>query len=166
MAGLEAYVKFFHIPDAKDEGVNVGWFEDQKYTDGTSIAQVARWNEFGTKAGIPQRPFMQRSMFENEKKWIEQLRTLVQRELDKGKHADIDKALKLFGEIAKGDIQRTILAGGFTPNSKITIEGGWMRNKKTGKPFYVKGKGRGKLPLIDTGIMISSIQSRTDRELM
>jgi hypothetical protein len=166
MAGLVATVKFFNPPKAQDMGVNVGWFSDQKYNDSTSIAQVARWNEFGTKAGIPQRPFMQRAMFENEDTWIEQLRTLVQIEIDKGKHADIEKALKKFGEIAKGDIQKTILAGGFRPNSKITIIGGWMRNKKNGKPFYVKGKGFGKLPLIDTGIMVSSIQSRTDKELM
>lgn len=155
MVGLEASVKFFHVPKAEDEGVNVGWFSDQKYSsdeDGKSIdlpiAKVARWNEFGTKAGIPARPFMTRSIFNNEKKWIEQLRTLVQRAIDEDK--DIDEALKSFGEFAKGDIQATILAGGFAPNAKSTI----------------RRKGAGKQPLIDTGVMISSIQARTDKELL
>lgn len=162
--GLEVDVKFFHVPKAEDEGVNVGWFEDQRYDDGTSVAQVARWNEFGTKAGIPERPFMRRTKMEHEREWVERLKTLVQRALDEDK--DLDSALKVFGEVVKGDIQKTILDGGFKPNSAITIDGGWMRNKKTGKPFYVKGKGRGKLPLIDTGVMISSIQARTDKELL
>lgn len=148
MVGLEASVKFFHLPKAEDEGVNVGWFSDQKYDDNTPVAKVARWNEFGTKAGIPARPFMTRSIFNNEKKWIEQLKTLIQRAIDEDK--DIDEALKSFGEFAKGDIQATILAGGFEANAKSTK----------------RRKGEGKLPLIDTGIMISSIQARTDKELL
>lgn len=162
MAGLEAKVKYFKVPKATDEGVNVGWFPDQRYDDNTSVAQVARWNEQGTKAGIPERPFMTKAKFRNEKKWIEQLKTLIQRAIDEDK--DIDSALKVFGEIAKGDIQKTILDGGFKENSYITIHGGWIKNKKTGKPIYIKGKGRNN-PLINTGVMISSIQARTDKEL-
>lgn len=148
MAALESYVKFFHTPKAEDDGVNVGWFEDQRYDDGTSVAQVARWNEFGTKAGIPERPFMRRTKMEHEKEWIEKLKTLVQRALDDDK--DIDLALKQFGEFVAGDIQATILAGGFRKNAESTI----------------RRKGAGKMPLIDTGVMISSIQARTDRELI
>ena len=48
MVGLEASVKFFHTPKVEDDGVNVGWFEDQTYEDGLPVAKVARWNEFGT----------------------------------------------------------------------------------------------------------------------
>ena len=149
MAGLEAYVKFFHTPKIEDDGVNVGWFEDQTYEDGLPVAKVARWNEFGTKAGIPERPFMRRTMMEHEKEWIETLKTLVQREIDKDKNIDIDKVLKKFGELVKGDIQQTILNGGFVKNSKATI-------KKKGFD----------MPLVDTGVMISSIQARTDKELL
>lgn len=150
MAGIEAYVKFFHTPKIEDDGVNIGWFEDQTYEDGLPIAKVARWQEFGTKAGIPQRPFMRRAMMEHEKEWIEILKTLVQREIDKeGKRIDIDKALKKFGEIVKGDIQETILSGGFVKNAPSTI-------RKKGHDT----------PLVDTGVMISSIQSRTDKELL
>lgn len=149
MAGLEVDVKYFHTPKVEDDGVNVGWFEDQTYEDGLPIAKVARWNEFGTKAGIPQRPFMRRTMMKHEKEWIETLKTIVQREIDKDKNINIDKALKKFGEIVKGDIQETILKGGFVKNA----------------PATVKKKGFD-MPLVDTGIMISSIQARTDKELL
>ena len=149
MAGLEVDVKYFHTPKVEDDGVNVGWFEDQTNEDGLPIAKVARWKEFGTKAGIPQRPFMRRTMMKHEKEWIETLKTIVQKEIDKDKNINIDKALKKFGEIVKGDIQETILEGGFVKNA----------------PSTVKKKGFN-MPLVDTGVMISSIQARTDKELL
>jgi len=46
----------------------------------------------------------------------------------------------------------------WAPNAPITIEGGWMRNKVTGKVFYVKGK-HSERPLIDTGSLRSSIKA-------
>lgn len=160
MAGLETEVKFFHkLKNPKDAYVSVGWFDDQTYYDGTSIAKVAKWNEFGTKQGVPQRPFLRTTIAENQRKWDELLKTLVQRALDEDK--SIDKAMLLFGEQVKADIQDTILAGGWKPNAKITQDGGWMRNKTSGKPFRVKGKG-GKSPLIDTGTMLRTIEVRID----
>ena len=162
MAGLKTELKFFHkIKNPKDAYVSIGWFEDQTYYDGTSIANVAKWNEFGTRQGVPQRPFLRTSIMENEKKWHELLKTLVQRAIDEDK--SMDKALLVFGEQVKADIQETILAGGWKPNAKISQTGGWMRNKISGKPFYVKGKG-GKQPLIDTGTMLRSIEVRTGEE--
>lgn len=47
---------------------------------------------------------------------------------------------------------------GWAPNSPITINGGWMKNKKSGKPFYVKGKKSSK-PLIDTGSLRQSLKA-------
>lgn len=46
---------------------------------------------------------------------------------------------------------------GWAPNSPITIKGGWMKNKKSGKPVYVKGKGSDR-PLIDTGELRKAIR--------
>ena len=46
---------------------------------------------------------------------------------------------------------------GWAPNSPITISGGWMINKVTGKPVYIKGKGSD-TPLIDTGELRKSIR--------
>lgn len=44
------------------------------------------------------------------------------------------------------------------PNAYITIHGGWMKNKVTGKPVYIKGKKSDK-PLIDTGSLRQSIRA-------
>ena len=164
MAGLQTELKFFHrLKDPRDAGINIGWFDDQEYYNGTSIARVARWNEFGTRQGMPQRPFLRTTIMDNEKKWHELLKTLLQRAIDENKA--FTPALKLFGEEVKKDIQETILAGGWKPNATITIQGGWMRNKISGKPFYVVGKGTGKQPLVNTGTMLKSIQVRTDEEM-
>lgn len=46
---------------------------------------------------------------------------------------------------------------GWAPNAPITISGGWMINKVTGKPVYIKGKGSD-TPLIDTGELRKSIR--------
>ena len=52
---------------------------------------------------------------------------------------------------------------GWAPNAPITIHGGWMRNKVSGKPVYIKGKGSDR-PLIDTGSLRSSIKAFFSKE--
>jgi hypothetical protein len=47
---------------------------------------------------------------------------------------------------------------GWAPNAPITIHGGWMLNKVTGKPIYIKGK-HSERPLIDTGSLRQSIKA-------
>ena len=61
-----------------DDGVKslkVGFFESAKYPDGTPVAAVAAWNEFGTRGGrqgggwggpIPERPFFRNAIREFE----------------------------------------------------------------------------------------------------
>ena len=46
-------------------GVKVGFFSTARYEDGTPVAAVAAWNEFGTK-NIPERPFFRRAIAEME----------------------------------------------------------------------------------------------------
>lgn len=45
----------------------------------------------------------------------------------------------------------------WTPNAPITVHGGWMINKVSGKPVYIKGKGSDQ-PLIDTGELRKAIK--------
>lgn len=45
----------------------------------------------------------------------------------------------------------------WAPNAYITVHGGWMRNKKTGKPIYIEGKHSNR-PLIDTGSLRQAIR--------
>ena len=54
---------FRELKKMTDMEIQVGFQGDQKYEDGTSIAQVAAVNEFGA-SDIPERPFMRQS-FEN-----------------------------------------------------------------------------------------------------
>ena len=43
------------------KGIDVGFFSTAKYPDGTPVAAVAAWNEFGTERNgqqhVPERPF-------------------------------------------------------------------------------------------------------------
>jgi len=71
------------------------------------------------------------------------------------------KVMALLGVAAEEIIQRAFETGGFgqwSPNAEITINGGWMKNKKSGKPFFVKGK-KSEQPLIDKGELRDAITS-------
>lgn len=125
--------------------IRVGWFEDQKYDDSTSIAQVAYWQEYGTKNGIPMRPFMRVCKHEQSRNWVNTLGKELKKSLFRKGNLDI--SAKRLGEKIKGDIQESIINGDWEPN----------------RPSTVRKKGFNK-PLIDTGIMLHSIQSRTNKE--
>ena len=50
------------------ELLRVGFLESAKYPDGTNVAQVAYWNEFGTK-NAPPRPFFRNTIAAKSSKW-------------------------------------------------------------------------------------------------
>lgn len=95
--------------------VLVGFFEEAKYPDGTSVAQVAYWNEYGT-IHSPTRPFFRKTIRDNQSSWQDKLKQLV--ELYKG---DTEKVLLLLGEIIKGDLYTTITTWTEPPNAPSTI---------------------------------------------
>ena len=104
---------------------------------------------------IPPRPFLEPAI-EQAKDQIEgRMKASAQAAIegDTGAARDeLDKA-GLYGENA---VKEYFTGGHFAPNAGITVEGGWMRNRISGKPFKVKGKGSS-TPLIDTGSLRSSI---------
>ena len=59
-----------HLKELDGKQARAGWFENAKYENGVSVAQVAMWQEFGT-GKIPPRPFMRVAVAENTKKWRE-----------------------------------------------------------------------------------------------
>jgi hypothetical protein len=59
-------------------------------------------------------------------------------------------ALEDAGKAGLDGIHAYIDKGIPSPNSPITLSGGWMRNPVSGKPMKVKGKS-GTTPLVDTG---------------
>lgn len=74
-----------------------------------------------------------------------------------GNSAGASMALESAGMLGQAAVQGHFTgANGWAANAGITIEGGWMRNKKSGKPFKVKGKGSNR-PLIDTGNLRNAI---------
>ena len=127
---------FRELKKMTDMEIQVGFQGDQKYEDGTSIAQVAAVNEFGA-SDIPERPFMRQS-FENHEGELQAACDAAQRLVSSGGSAE--QALQQIGEVAKGLVQDEIVNGGFAPNAESTI-------KKKGS----------EQPLIDTGTMRQSV---------
>lgn len=127
---------FRELKKMTDMEIQVGFQGDQKYEDGTSIAQVAAVNEFGA-SDIPERPFMRQS-FENHEGELQAACDAAQRLVSSGGSAE--QALQQIGVIAKALVQDEIVNGGFAPNAESTI-------KKKGS----------EQPLIDTGTMRQSV---------
>ena len=127
---------FRELKKMTDMEIQVGFQGDQKYEDGTSIAQVAAINDFGA-SDIPERPFMRQS-FENHEGELQAACDAAQRLVSSGGSAE--QALQQIGVVAKGLVQDEIVNGGFAPNAESTI-------KKKGS----------EQPLIDTGTMRQSV---------
>ena len=104
--------------------------------DGTDICDVAAWNELGTVKS-PSRPFLRKSVDENEEK-INHFLQSKKADLLQGKSAE--QVLKEIGIFQKDLIQEKITEGSFTPNAASTV-----RKKGSNKP------------LIDTGRMRQSV---------
>lgn len=115
--------------------LQIGFFESAKYPNGTYVAQVARFNEFGTNK-IPMRPFFRNAINKNVKKWFSSLKQLSQN----------DKALNMLGEIIRSDIVNSITILDTPANAESTI--------------LQKGSSN---PLIDTGLMRRSVTYKVEK---
>ena len=111
-------------------GVVVGLLGDSgAHEGGTSIVEVATYNEFGTR-NIPERSFLRSTYEENKDEWISDLMQRYQS----------NKKMDGLGMRMKRDVQKKITELSAPPNSEATI-----RKKKSSNP------------LIDTGLMRQSI---------
>ena len=117
--------------------VRIG-FQHGKATedDGTDVCDVAAWNELGTERS-PSRPFLRKSVDENEEK-IKSFLQSKRQDLVRG--VPTEQILKEIGIFQKDLIQEKITEGDFAPNA----------------PSTVRQKGSSK-PLIDTGRMRQSV---------
>lgn len=133
--GLAAALK--GISAKMSSSVEVGFLEGATYPDGTPVASVAFWNEYGN-GSAPPRPFF-RTMIEKEKEsWPGKLAAAY-----KATGGDGDKALALVGEDIDGALKQSINDFSSPALAQSTID----------------RKGFDK-PLIDTGHMINSTGSR------
>jgi hypothetical protein len=100
--------------------VDVGFFEDSTYSNGTPIAEVAIYQEFGTES-IPPRPFMQPT-FNNEKaKWADIMRKKI---ISQGEHINAYQVMQTVGLVAMTDVKDKInwwAASGSPRNAEATI---------------------------------------------
>ena len=99
--------------------------------------QKAMWNEYGTSRGIPARPFLRNTLYEQEHSWAVFLKPMFVQILNGDAAADVSG--KLGPKMVQG-IRKTIDSGSFAPLAPSTI-----RQKGSSKP------------LVDTGDMYGSI---------
>ena len=114
--------------------VSVGFMSGATYPDGTPVAAVAYWNEYG-KEGQPPRPFFRRMIAEESPTWAGKMAKLA-----KATNYDGARVLGMMGEDIQGALKQSI--NDFQTPALA--------------PSTIANKGFAK-PLIDTGHMISSI---------
>lgn len=125
------------IKELSELEVRIGFQQGEaQEDDGTDICDIAAWNELGT-ANIPSRPFLRKSVDENEQAINDFLKDEMAM-LKNGTPAE--QILKEIGIFQKGLIQEKIRNGDYVPNAVSTIR--------------KKGSAQ---PLIDTGRMRQSV---------
>lgn len=128
--------KLEEIADSMGGGaVSIGFLDSAVYPDGTPVAAVAFWNEYG-KVGQPPRPFFRRMIAKESADWPKKMAALV-----KAFNYDGSKVLGAMGSDIKGALQQSINDFQSPPIAQSTAE----------------AKGFNK-PLIDTGHMLNSVE--------
>lgn len=119
--------------------VDVGFFEDAKYSNGTQIAEIAIIQEFGNDK-IPPRPFMQPTFNDEKSKWLNILANTIKKQQD---NINVKKALTVVGVVAQDDIKDKI---------------DWWAKEGTPRnaPDTIEKKGFDS-PLIETGMMRDAV---------
>lgn len=124
--------------------VDVGFFPDSVYEDGTQVAQVAIDNEFGhineNGSIVPARPFLLPTYNENKSKWMKILGNVIK---NQGENINVSKALDTIGRIAQEDVREKI---------DWWAEAGEPRNAQS-----TQEKKGFDSPLIETGHMRESV---------
>ena len=115
--------------------VRVGVLENATYPDGTPVAMVAFWNEYGTRTS-PVRAFFRTTVSEQKKNWVLSVQNLMKI------HNDPKQVMGLIGVHMQEQIVQSINTWSDPPNSAYTIA----------------KKGSSK-PLIETGVLMRSIKS-------
>ena len=115
--------------------VRVGVLENATYPDGTPVAMVAFWNEYGTRTS-PVRAFFRTTVSENKKNWVLSVQNLMKI------HNDPKRVMGLIGVHMQEQIVQSINTWSDPPNSAYTID----------------KKGFDK-PLVETALLMRSIKS-------
>lgn len=118
--------------------VKVGLQQNGGSHNGTTLAMIGFWNEFGT-SNIPERPFIRTTADQRRQAYA----NIAAREADKiiqGK-STVFRSLSMLGQVAESDVKKKITSIRIPPNAASTIR--------------KKGSDN---PLIDTGRMRASVR--------
>lgn len=98
--------------------VEVGFLEGATYPDGTPVAAVAFWNEYGHGGNFPSppRPFFRTMISEKSPEWPETMATLA-----KATNYNGPRVLALMGEEIQGQLIESITNLTAPPLSKTTL---------------------------------------------
>jgi hypothetical protein len=150
-------------------GIYAGWDRSAVYENGTPVAQVMAWQEFGVAArSIPARPFMRPAVAEDKSKWDGGLLALSKRVIE-GK-TTVKSAFDAVGLMMESSIVDSIVRVTSPPLSPVTlmlrkfkkqgreitgaVVGEAARLVKEGKADY---SGVSTKPLNDTGFALSTL---------
>ena len=122
-------------------GVSVGFFSTARYDDGTPVAAVAAWNEFGTK-DIPERPFFRQAIAKME----DDMPKVIRAGINPQRMVIDERLASRVGAWAAGEVQDGITNLREPPNSPRTVA--------------AKGSDN---PLIDTGLLRQSVSWEVER---
>lgn len=126
-----------------DRTIHVGFQRGKGvYENGADVADVARYNEYGTSK-IPARPFMEQSFSRHEQEYVEECEKIYNAMLKGQKTSGM---IRKFGQKVKQDIVDEIELGQFVPNAPSTVA-----RKGFNKPLY------------ETGLMEKSITYYTEK---
>lgn len=133
------------LPHLRKMYVTIGFHEDAgSYDDGTSVVEVALWNEFGTKTS-PVRSFIRSTLEEKVddiNNWREEA---LKKIIEEGWTAE--KALSMIGLRVSILIQNKIKSNVPPPNAPSTVD-------------HKKSEGTANRTLIETGLMLRSVTYR------
>lgn len=152
LKGIKDAIAFFNsnrvmvgIPDSGGRG-------DKEMTN----AALAFIHSNGSpKHNIPARPFIEPAIEQAADQIAEHMKASAIQAIEGNTDAAM-KELDDAGTAGENAAKSFFKTGGLAANAEITIHGGWMKNKVSGKTFYVKGKNSNG-PLIDTGNLRGSI---------
>lgn len=130
--------------------VSIGFMEGSTYPDGTPVAAVAFWNEFGSSG--PPRPFFRQMIAKESPSWGYKMAKLAKATDYQG-----HRVLGMMGEDIGGALKQSINDFTTPGLAKSTI----LARAKGAKRGEIKSPTIAK-PLIDTAVMINSIAYRVD----
>lgn len=126
---LEAALSEMAQRVAQPATLRVGFLENARYPDGTSVAMIAAINEYGKPPTQPPRPFFRRMISAKSGEWPEAIGNLL-----KANGYDAVKALDLAGSAIAGQLRQSIVDLVSPPLAASTI-----RRKGFDKPLIHSG---------------------------